>query len=406
MKLFARNIHIIFVKELTDILRDRRTLISMILVPILIIPLLMGGVSAFMTHQMEKAQRERSPIILLGAQNGGELVTMLRESESLQVIETVKELATALELLQEKTVLSVINLPENFLETIDSLPPLNPPQVTVFFDKAEMESDIAMGKIKDLLGRFRNCLIKKDLAEKGISQRVLEPFKIEVENVASEEKMGGLFLGMILPYLVILLSITGAMYPAMDLSAGEKERGTLETLLVSSASRAQIVVGKFLTVLLSSVVTALLAVISLTVTLGLGLMGAGALTERLHLTPSPLTVLVVLLLMVPLAAIFSALLLTLSTWARSYREAQTYVSPLMILAILPAMISVFPGVEIESFLALVPIVNVSLILKHALMGNFLWEQILIAFASTVVYAALALWIAVRIFQKESVLFRT
>jgi len=203
--------------------------------------------------------------------------------------------------------------------------------------------------------------------------------------------------------MIILLSIMGAMYPAIDLTAGEKERGTLETLLVSPVGRMEMVLGKFLTIMTASLSTATLSLLSLYVTVSSGMMMTAA--EEMTMTINPGALISLILMMIPLAGLFSALLMTIAVFARSYREAQTYISPLMIVAILPAMASLIPGISPDLQMALIPVLNVSMTLKEVLMGRFDFVLIMVTALSTMVYAAFAIFISFRMFQKESVLFR-
>jgi sodium transport system permease protein len=220
--------------------------------------------------------------------------------------------------------------------------------------------------------------------------------------------MGGFMLGMFLPYMIVILAMVGAMYPAIDLTAGEKERGTLETILVTPVSRLDIATGKFLTVMTASVITILLATASMSLSAGLGFgqMSQFAPEQQISFAIKPLSIILLLLLMLPLAALFSSALLSVSLFAKSYKEAQSYVSPLMFVVILPAMVSFIPGIELNWQLAFVPIVNISLAAREVLLGTFRWEFIGLIFVSTFIYASFSIFVTKRLFDKEDVLFRT
>ena len=239
---------------------------------------------------------------------------------------------------------------------------------------------------------------------------MLKPFESREENVASPEKVGGTLFGGMVPYFIILMCLTGAMYPAMDLTAGEKERGTIETILASPVSRAELVGGKFLMVLSASLATAVLSLTSFALTFTLPWRAVKEFARLGHaglpFAISAKGVAAVLLMILPLAVLFSAGLLALSLLARSYKEAQSYISPLFVVVILPSVAAMLPGVELNATLALIPILNVSLVSKEILSGNYPWGLILLIFASSCLYAAAAFFVAVRTFHRESVLFRT
>jgi sodium transport system permease protein len=206
--------------------------------------------------------------------------------------------------------------------------------------------------------------------------------------------------------MIVILSMIGAMYTAMDLTAGEKERGTLETILVSPIPRWQLATGKFLTILTTSVLSTVFAMISMTLTMAYGLMAAGPMAGEMALNITPVMIFIIFLMMIPTACLFSALLMSICIFAKSYKEAQSYVSPLMTIVILPAMVTFIPGIDLNLKLAFVPLVNICLSIKEALMGNINWLYIAIIFLSTFIYAAFAIFVTHRMFEKESVLFRS
>jgi sodium transport system permease protein len=213
-------------------------------------------------------------------------------------------------------------------------------------------------------------------------------------------------MAMMLPYMLMILTVTGGMYPALDITAGEKERNTLETLLVAPVARWQIAVGKFLTVLTAGFVTMLLSVASMTISMRWGMAGMSGEGQQSMFSMSAGTLGWILLLMIPMATLFSALLVVISISARSYKEAQSYVTPLLMIVIMPAMISFVPGIELNLPLTFVPVVNLCLALKEVLLGIAKPVQILAVFGTTALYAAFMLFVATRIFDRESVLFRT
>jgi len=186
----------------------------------------------------------------------------------------------------------------------------------------------------------------------------------------------------------------------------------METILSSPISRYHLVMGKFFLVLTAALATAALSVLSMGLSFGAlkffrpeAASGRGE-SAALLLKLGPGTVIAIFVMALPLAVLFSAVLMTISLFAKSYKEAQSYVSPLMILVILPAVAALLPGVELTSKLALVPILNVSLLCKELVTGTYHWNYIAMIFLSTCVYAGAALFLAVKMFQREDVLFRS
>ncbi|HEY4989171.1 MAG TPA: ABC transporter permease, partial [Opitutaceae bacterium] len=278
--------------------------------------------------------------------------------------------------------------------------------------QGELKSGLAVERLDDFFTGLRDRATARLLAAKGLPATLAKPFEVNFRNVAAPEKVGGNFLGGIVPYIVILLCLIGCMYPAIDLTAGEKERGTLETLLCSPASRTDIVLGKFLMVLtgsLSAVGFSLLSLVgSLLVAGALVSPGMASSIGRGAAMPtiSPFGILGVVAMVVPTAVLFSAVAFTTSLFAKSVKEAQSYLTPLVFIVIIPCGVGLLPGIDLTLRLALVPVANISLVCKEMLSGVWHWGYIALIFGSTAVYAAAALAVAVRMFRRENVLFRT
>ncbi len=395
-----KKVKTIYLKEMLDTLRDRRTLISMILVPILLFPVLMFGMSSLVIVFVKKAEEKPARVAILGKENAPDLSSQLSQDGKFMIVEE-SDFENA---IQDKRIEAALAFSENFEKRIERE---DSAQATIFYDKAEIRSDIAMEKLTGQLRDYEDSVVDLRLKKRDIKRSLLRPVDIKRENVAPKEKMGGFMLSMFLPYIIIILALTGAMYPAIDLTAGEKERGTLETILVSPVSRGELATGKFFCVMTASVVTAILATVSMSITAGMSLAQMSSFTgEEAQLSIRFTSILIILILFLPISALFSSVLLSLSLFAKSYKEAQSYITPLMLVIIMPAMISFMPGVELNWVLALVPVVNVSLALKEVLLGTYNFGYIGLIFLSTLVYASFSIFITRRLFEKEEVLFRT
>jgi sodium transport system permease protein len=400
------NIGTVYRKELTDSLRDRRTLVSTLLVPLLLFPLMSVGFVGLAQTLEKKAEEEIPKIMLLGGADSPQVVEELRASKKIDVLPATPDWKDK---IINKEVRAAIAIPDGFEA---SLAQQNPQTIEIYKYNGELKSSISAETAEANLRAYRDKVIEARLDANHVPATVLKPFLIKQDNVAPLEKVGGAAFGGIIGYMVILLCLTGGMYPAMDLTAGEKERGTMETILSSPISRVDLVLGKFLLVLTASLVTAALSVLSLGVSFwGIQQLKAFDLTKNPDAAAMQLqiklpAVLSVFLMALPLAVLFSAGLITISLFAKSYKEAQSYISPLMILVIVPAVAAMLPGVELTAKLALIPILNVSLLCKELVTGTYHWNFIALIFLSTCVYAAAALFLAVKMFQREDVLFRS
>jgi sodium transport system permease protein len=400
------NIITIYLKELKDSLRDRRTLISMIVIPTFIMPLIIFGAGTVMARVMKKATEEGTSLVIVGGTDSPQIVAAFKADKKFRVVTTGGDYK---QLVSDKKIRVAVEIPPGFDA---SLKTGEQKEIIIYHYKGELKSGLGRGEVTDFLAAYRDKVLNGRLAERHLPASWLKPFEIKSENVAPPEKVGGNAVGGFIPYIIIILCFTGAMYPAIDLTAGEKERGTMETLLCSPVARINIVLGKFLMVLTASVTTMLLSLVSLgfSAALGISLFGGGVHvasaggTEALPL-PDPRGLIGVFAMAIPIAIFFAAMLLALALVAKSYKEAQSYVSPLIIVVILPAVIGMLPGVELSARTALIPILNLSLVCKEMLSGVWHWNYIALIFGSSCLYAAIAMGFAVRMFNREDVLFR-
>jgi sodium transport system permease protein len=401
-----RTIGTVYAKELRDTLRDRRTLISMIVVPTLFMPALILGMGKVASVVVAKAKEEVPRIMVIGGADSPGVLRELRDSGKFKV---EKASADWKALISDKKVRAAAEIPPGF----DAALKLgSAPAVTLYDYQGELKSGFAVGQLRDFFTGLRERATTRLLAERGLPATVARPFEVKQVNVAPPEKVGGNLLGGIVPYFIIFLCLIGAMYPAMDLTAGEKERGTMETLLCCPAARTDIVIGKFLMVLTGSLFAVLSSLVSLAATLllvasSLPPAGAGAGAHGSGMPSiSPLGILGVLAMIVPVAILFSAILFSVSLVAKSLKEAQSYLTPMTFAVIVPVAIGVLPGIDLNLKLAFVPILNISLICKEMLSGVWHWGYIGVIFGSTALYASIALALCVRMFRSENVIFRT
>jgi sodium transport system permease protein len=403
------NIVTIYLKELKDTLRDRRSLLSIVIIPTFVMPLLTFGVGKIAAGIFTKAREETPTVMILGGGDSPAVMAQLRQSKKLRIVPTAPDWKQQ---ISDKKVRAAVQLPAGFDAGLKAG---GAGQVIIYNYDGELKSGFAVSELEKFFRDLRDQTVTARLAERGLPETLVRLFETKRENVAAPEKVGGNLLGGIVPYLIIILCFTGAMYPAMDLTAGEKERGTMETLLCSPVPRGDIVLGKFLMVLTGSLAAMFLALTSM----GLSAMAAGMFLwsggARMVATAQasgstmpmidPLGLFGVVAMVLPVAVLFSALLFTVALFAKSYKEAQSYVGPMVFLVIMPAVVGMLPGIDLNARLALVPILNLSLVCKEMLSGIWHWNYIGLIFGSSCVYAAIALALAVKMFRREDVIFR-
>jgi sodium transport system permease protein len=400
----GRAIRIVYGKELRDSLRDRRTIISMIVVPVLVMPMLMFGVGALMFKTMTKARQEVPHVMIIGGENSPKVLSALRAARNLQVVPATGDFTNQ---IVEKRVRAVVKLPPDFDAAIAGG---EKAEVDIYEYAGEMKSGFAAENLDAFFRNMRDATVQERLESRGVPVEVLKPFTIQRQNVAPPAKVTGSLLGGILPYIIIMLCLTGAMYPALDVTAGEKERGTMETILCCPVGRTDLVLGKFLMVLTASVGTVVLSLLSMGATFHIAKRAmADSMPREALQTVATIDiggVAGVFLMLLPVAVMFSAVLLMVGLFSKSFREAQSYCGPLILVAVVPTVVAMLPGVDLNASLAVVPLLNVSLVCKEMISGTWHWNYIVLIFGSACLYAAAALAATVWMFHREEVLFRS
>ena len=400
-----RNIGIVYRKELREALRDRRTVIDSVVIPLFLFPLLSVGFGTLVSSIVDKTREASPKIMVIGGDDSPGVLGSLKATPKVEIVPAAPNWK---DLIIEKQIPAAIEIPSGFDKSVVGQKKL---EVMIYNYSGDLKSDIAAGKMDTALKAYRDDVVKKRVVAQKLPVEVLEPFEVTQKNIAPPEKSGAaLFFGGFIAYIVVFLCFNGGMHPAIDLTAGEKERGTMETILSSPISRAHLVVGKFLLVLTTALSTAALSVISMAISFALvnilhgKTIQAGNEGPAMHIGVG--AALSVFIMAVPLAVLFSSILLMIASFAKSYKEAQTYIMPMVFIIVIPAIAAMLPGVDLNAKLALVPILNVSLLCKELVIGTYHWNFIAIIFTSTCAYAAVALFLAVKMFQRESVLFRS
>lgn len=395
----------IYAKEMKEVLRDRKTLVFMIVLPIVVMPLLFNFLFKFAREQAVKASTETIEIGIINDQLLPELTAFFQENDEFQVVEGFQDPEEFKQAIIDKRIKIGLHIPDDSAVLVES-----GHRVTVngYYDNASSTSRV-IPRTREVLGRYSEILQERRFADLGVSsplrqEAILAPAVLEDVGIAGERETWGERIGGFLPYLFIAFCFLGAFYPAIDIAAGEKERGTLETLLLTPVPRNHLVIGKFLVVFTSSMVAALLCVASMGVFLATQSDGNGVVQEILQ-SIGPMEYVMMVVVIMPMSAVFSSILLSLSIYASSFKEAQSYMAPMQFLGILPAVVAMLPGVELSLGWALIPVTNVSLAVKEMVKGTIDYGLLALIFLSTTLFAAAALAFCTQWFKRESVLFR-
>jgi len=394
-----KNIKLIFIKELVGTIRDKRTIIAMIIIPLIFYPLLFTGIGYFSKIGSIKSEEANSKIVIYGAEFAPQLVKYLQDSEKIEILTTKDDFSFE---LQNGDIQAVLVIPSDFKYKIEQE---EPGKLILKYDTTEVKSRVAQKRINQIIEKYKGEILLQRISRLNLKEEFLTPLILQEENIATAEKIAGSFLAVLLPYLIIILIFAGAMHTAVDITAGEKERGTIATLLVSQISRLEIVLGKCLAVMLISFTSMVLGLLGLTLAFLLGASIAGGI-EGMNFGISINTIFLLFLVLFPLVGLASAVLVMVGIFARNIREASNYITPIYMLTVFLGVISISQGMELSGKMFLVPILNSSFVFKELLMGKICWNHIIITFSANIIIAGIALFGATRLFSKEEVLFRS
>lgn len=395
-----KRIFIIFKKELKDTLRDRRTIFMMVLLPLLLIPLLIIGMTMVMSAQADKAEAKVISIGIAGAEYAPELLDLIINNDKIEIDSSIPVDSLA-EFVKKEEIDGALIIASDFQRKIKD----DDQAVIQLFYKGTDEFGSVYQRLSAIIDEVDSTIVIERISRLNLDKNLFDAIAIEKIDLSSLQEIIAKLGGGVLPYIFIIFGFMGAMYPGIDLGAGEKERGTLETLLSTPAERSEIVIGKFLLVMLAAIITALIAMLGFY----FGIKYFPDIPEEFTSIISKMftfkIVFMILTLIIPISAFFSALILSLSIYAKSFKEAQSILTPFSMAILFPATIGMLPGIELDYKTALIPITNVALATKDVLAGSI--EPLLLAevYFSLFILAGLSLWFCVKWFQREETLFR-
>lgn len=393
-----KNIITIASKEFLDTLRDKRTLIMMVIIPILIFPLIFSLVTKLQRNVIEKEQSSSLVTGIINLDQDNELQQFLQAQSGLTIV-PLQDRGQMEDLIRRDSLQIGVVIEKGFTENLESL---KSGQVNVYYSETKLT---IRQRFSGILSGYASEVLRERIVSQGLEESFIEPVKTEYINVASDQEVIGKLAGGFLPYLFVIFCFMGSMYPAIDLFTGEKERKTLETLLTTPVSRLDILVGKMAVVVSSGLLSAVLAILGLFVavrtTAGMPDVFAGLVSGML----SVYFVLLLLLMLLPLTIFFAGIMVPMTIYAKSYKEAQSILSPMTFFVIFPAIIGLMPGIELTTVTALIPIVNISLATKEILAGTIQTPLLLITIISLIAYATISVLFCVRWFGKETHILR-
>jgi len=398
-------------KELRETVRDRRTLFMMLLLPTLLYPAILVLVQQLAIFGQRQLSAEPAKVAVAGA--GPELVRWLDADSSIRVFGAAAATPAA---VRDGRVEAVILLgaadsagsvgsrgSAGSASALAGRTEAGTRRARILFDGSDDRSQRAQRLARDRLLDWNDTLLARRLDAVELPRSFALPLAVADSSVATAEETGGYALGRFLPLLLVMMTLLGAFYPAIDMAAGEKERGTLETLLTAPVPAHEIVAGKFAAVALIGLAAAVANLASMLLTFQSGLFRFGPAAE-LRFTLPPGAALLVFIALIPLSVLFAATFLGLAVRAQSFKEAQNALTPAQLGATLPLLVVTLPGIDFTPALSVVPVVGVAMFFRELMSGGAPVLPSLLAVLSTVLYAGVALAFAARAFGREEVLF--
>ncbi|HIN85257.1 MAG TPA: CPBP family intramembrane metalloprotease [Myxococcales bacterium] len=388
----------LIVKELLEVVRDRRSVFLMIVLPLLLYPLIFLATTTVAMHQLEVIEAEPASVASVGAAMPAELRNRIEALDNLTLAKSGG--AWAEERLSEGTIHVLIQMP---LTTPTLMAAEKTVDIRLLYDETNETSLRARVQVREAIGTWNQDLIAVRLARHGLESGVAQPVTVASENVAPPAKVGGHLMGRILPLLIVLMVILGAFYPAIEVTAGEKERGTLQTLLTAPIRSIEIVTGKYVAVFCVAAVTGASNILAMASLFAMAAFLPEQALEQIDFALTATQILMMGVVVVVIGFLFSAIMMTVAVLAKTFKEAQSYMTPVYLLCVVPVVFAQLPGMNLEGALQVAPGINLALLLRFILEGTATVQQGFVVLVSSLVYTAATLVLAARIFERQSIL---
>ena len=391
----------LYKKEITDILRDKKTILMMIVVPLILYPLMFLGSMALFSSILSASTSKAYTVALDGVNDPDTMKQYFKDNEEhfkyTFIIKEPGEGETDAAMLEAGTIDAYV------AESVSD----NHPYFEIAYRASETDSQTAAGMVEKMLSKYRDELRSEAFIEQGLDEKaMMNPIGFFMKDYSSNEENVGFLMGYILPFLLIVSILMGALYPAIDTTAGEKERGTLETLLTLPVNNMELITAKFLAVSTIAVAAAILNLLSMGgltafIASSMNMLSENMNVDLVSFIPSMGVTFICILVF---ALFASAVSLCSCIMAKSFKEAQNLTTPIMLIFLLGGMAGMIPSLELTEKTALIPVVNITLLIASIFKFHFDLSIIAIVLFSNIAYSALAVVIMTRLFSSEDILF--
>lgn len=381
---------------MTDLLRDRRTLIAMIILPLVLIPVILTIAARFSTPE-SSSEIENIRVAIMTNDNGQDLIKRLERRKDVELMMGISPYEFK-NLIREDSIDFGLIIDKDFDSQIKKG---ESGELELFYQSSMPRDTMSYERLAKTIRDYRDDIVDERLSALGTNRSVLRPTRTKTTNVKVKKSTIGSIAGGILPLFFVIFCFMGSMYPAIDLFTGEKERGTIETLMVLPVNRFQILIGKLLVIATAGIISGLLNFLGIYLFMKLN-PDLPFISAILNLKSA----FWIIMMLIPLSTFFAGLLIPISIYAKSFKEAQSLIQPLLIVILVPVALGILPGFELNWKTALIPIMNISLASKSIVSGNYDWILISLVFISMFVFTGFGVLISKQWFSNEQNLFRS
>ena len=394
-------------KEMLDVFRDKKTVIMMLVVPVILYPLIFIGAMQVVTLISSSMETQNYRIAVDAKDEGAFLHKLLESGEADSDDET--DSAYEITIVDADSVADYeAALNEEVIDVyVSGQMQDGRMQYDIYYLHSVTNSDYAAGIVMEAFNKLREEMTRARIEEAGLNvHEILEPIGYEKENMSSSEQSLGSIMGSVLPFMLIISLLMGTMYPAIDTTAGERERGTLETILTLPVSNRQLIVSKFITVAAIGMISALLNILSMGgiafyIYAILEMQTDAGSFDMVMFAPA---ILVCMLSIFAFSLFISAVTMCVTSFAKSYKEANNYITPLMLVVMFVGYIGFIPNLELTQAMAMFPVANICLLIKNMLAFKVDYGMIAVVLISNVAYAVIAILFLSKIYDSEAILF--
>ena len=394
------RIYTIIIKEMRDLIRDRRTMFFMVVFPALIIPLIIGGGTKLTVFLASKEMDKSIDIAISGYEHDNRLGDFIEKQENINIVTDIPEDQFKANIFNESIDAGIVINSDNKQNLKDR----KPVEIKLYF-RAGKGKNFTESRIDGLLEKYFSPFIQERYEYYKIDKKQLEPFYVNKIDIATDQEKFGKTAGTFLPYILLICCLTGAIYPALGLGVSEKERGTLETILTSPASLHEILFGKFIVVSFFGIMSVFSVLLGMFAVVNILADIPDEIMDIAIKILSPKSVLLMLFLLIPISLLFAAFMLSLSFYAKTFKEAQSIMTPIQMVVIFTVLIGTMPGITLNATTALIPVLNVSLAMNEVISGTLSYPLYLEVVGSLLFFTGCSIWVSIKFMSREDVIFR-